>query len=106
MTRERAQSFLTDEHIERVVTARQTFADEDGFARVATNEEIREKGSNLSIPLYVRTANKQQLTLSEQPDTYGQDNLKQAIAEWQESSMALRESMNGLLTMFEKEQQE
>lgn len=106
VTRERAQSFLTDEHIERVVAAWHTFADEDGFARVATNEEIREKGSNLSIPLYMRTASKQQQTLSEQTDTYGQDTLKQAIAEWQESSMALRESMNGLLTMFEKEQQE
>ncbi len=106
VTRERAQSFLTDEHIERVVAAWHTFADEDGFACVATNEEIREKGSNLSIPLYVRTASKQQLTLSEQPGTYGQDTLKQAIAEWQESSIALRESMNGLLTMFEKEQQE
>ncbi len=106
VTRERAQSFLTDEHIERVVAAWHTFADEDGFARVATNEEIREKGSNLSIPLYVRKASKQQLTLSEQPGTYGQDTLKQAIGEWQESSIALRESMNGLLTMFEKEQQE
>ena len=106
VTRERAQSFLTDEHIERVVAAWHTFADEDGFARVATNEEIREKGSNLSIPLYVRKASKQQLTLSEQPGTYGQDTLKQAIGEWQESSIALRKSMNGLLTMFEKEQQE
>ena len=73
---------------------------------MATTEEIREKGSNLSIPLYVRTASKQQLTLSEEPGTYGQDSLKQAIAKWQESSMALRESMNGLLTMFENEQQE
>jgi len=106
VTRERVQSFLTNEHIERIVAVWQTFADEDGFARVVSNEEIREKGSNLSIPLYVRTANKQQLTLSEQPDTYGQDSLKQAIAKWQESSMAWRESMNGLLTMFEKEQQE
>ncbi len=70
VTRERAQSFLTDEHIERIVAAWHTFADKDGFARVATTEEIREKGSNLSIPLYVRTASKQQLTLSEQTDIY------------------------------------
>jgi type I restriction enzyme M protein len=103
VTRERAQSFLTDEHIERIVAAWHTFADEDGFARVATNEEIREKGNNLSIPLYVRTASKQQLTLSEQPGTYGQDTLKQAIAEWQESSIALRESMNGLFEVLDNQ---
>lgn len=100
VTRERAQSFLTDEHIQRVVAAYQTFADEDGFARVASNDEIIERGSNLSIPLYVRTPNKQQMMFSEHPDKYGQDSLKQAIAEWQESSMVLRESIGGLFIML------
>jgi type I restriction enzyme M protein len=53
---------------------------------VVSNDEIREKGSNLSIPLYVRADNGN-----------GNGNgaaetvsLKQAIANWQESSMALR----------------
>ena len=53
VTRERAQSFLTDEHIERIVKAYERFKDEPGFARVATLEEIRAKEGNLSIPLYV-----------------------------------------------------
>jgi type I restriction enzyme M protein len=99
VTRERAQSFLTDDHIQRIVAAYQAFGDEDGFARVVSNDEIREKGSNLSIPLYVRAEN-------------GNDNgngaaetvsLKQAIGNWQESSMALRESMDGLFEALEQQ---
>ena len=57
VTRERAQSFLTDDHLQRIVDAYQAFGDEDGFVRVVANDEIQEKGSNLSIPLYVRVDN-------------------------------------------------
>jgi hypothetical protein len=53
VTRERAQSFLTDEHIARIVKAYEAFKDESGFARVVGLEEIRARDSNLSIPLYV-----------------------------------------------------
>lgn len=99
VTREWAQSFLTDNHLHRIVDAYQAFADEDGFARVVSNDEVREKGSNLSIPLYVRADNGN-----------GNGNgptetvsLKQAIANWQQSSMALRESMDGLFEVLEKD---
>jgi type I restriction enzyme M protein len=53
VTRERAQSFLTDEHIERIVKVYEQFKDGPGFTHVATLEEIRAKDGNLSIPLYV-----------------------------------------------------
>jgi hypothetical protein len=32
------------------------FADENGFARMAGKDKIREKGGNRSIPLYLRVA--------------------------------------------------
>lgn len=51
-TRERAQSFLADEHIERIVEAYREFTDEPGFTGVATLEEIQAKGGRLTIPLY------------------------------------------------------
>ncbi len=51
--RERAQSFLTDEHIERIVAAYRDFRDEPGFAHVVTVDEVRAKECSLSIPLYV-----------------------------------------------------
>ncbi|MFW5641054.1 MAG: SAM-dependent DNA methyltransferase, partial [Thermodesulfobacteriota bacterium] len=67
--------------------------------RVVSNDEIRGKGSNLSIPLYVRADNGN-----------GNGNgatetvsLKQAIANWHQSSMALRESMNGLFEVLEQQ---
>ena len=48
VSRERAQSFLTDDHIERIVDAFEEFKDEPGFTRVATLEEIRKKGRQVS----------------------------------------------------------
>jgi type I restriction enzyme M protein len=56
VTRERAQSFLTESQQARVLLSYQAFAAEPGFAAVATLEEISEKDANLSIPLYVRRA--------------------------------------------------
>jgi type I restriction enzyme M protein len=53
VTRERAQSFLTDDHIERIVKAFERFKNEPGFTSVATLEEIRTNEGKLSIPLYV-----------------------------------------------------
>jgi type I restriction enzyme M protein len=49
VTRERAQSFLTDEHIDRIVRAYEKFKNEPGFTRVATLEEIRAQSGNLSL---------------------------------------------------------
>ena len=55
-TRERAQSFLTAEHIGRIIDAYRAFEDQPGFARVATLAEIGAKDGNLSIPLYAGAA--------------------------------------------------
>ena len=54
VARERAQSFLKPEHQERILKAYRAFADEPGFASVATIEEILVNEGNLSIPRYVR----------------------------------------------------
>ena len=54
VTRERAQSFLKPEHQQRILKAFQAFADEPGFAKVATMAEITANASSLSIPFYVK----------------------------------------------------
>ena len=54
VARERAQSFLKPEHQQRILAAYRAFADEPGFAKVATIEEVLAKDANLSIPRYVR----------------------------------------------------
>jgi len=98
VTRERAQSFLTDDHIQRIVTAYKAFGDEKGFSCVVSNDQIRGKGSNLSIPLYVRLDNGNG-NVKEAEETL---SLKQAVENWQESSEALRESMKGLFEVLEE----
>lgn len=97
VTRERAQSFLTGRHIERILNAYRSFEDEDGFAKVVELETILERKSNLSIPLYLTPQNGNGAKEKEEPVS-----LEQAIADWQENSQALRVSMENLFSMLEK----
>lgn len=99
VTRERAQSFLTDNHIQRIVDSYRAFEDAPGFARIVTTSEVLERSGNLNIPLYVRTEN------GSANGSRGEGvDLQQAIAEWQTSSEALRESMSELFEVLEKTQ--
>jgi len=94
VSRERAQSFLTDEHIEHIVTAYRDFKEVEGFAKVASIDEIRKKQCKLSIPLYVQAVN------GSAADVHGEGDLQRAIAAWQRSSGVLRESMAILLDVL------
>lgn len=49
VTRERAQSFLTEVHQQRIVKAYRDFAEESGFAYVGSLEEIRGREGSLSL---------------------------------------------------------
>ena len=97
VTRERAQSFLTDAHIERIVAVYRDFADVPGFARVASLEDIRLKDGNLSIPLYVpplSAANRaEQGTTADRPN-----DLDTALSAWLQSSSQVRLSIATLLS--------
>ncbi len=54
VARERAVSFLKAEHLARIESAYAAFADEVGFARVASRADVEAQGWSLSIPLYVK----------------------------------------------------
>ena len=97
VTRERAQSFLTEAHIKRILAAYREFADVEGFARAVTAAEIGANAGNLSIPLYVR----RQRSAGEGSgaDGDGAASLASAVAAWERSSAELRRSMK---EMFEK----
>jgi type I restriction enzyme M protein len=97
VTRERAQSFLTDEHIARIVAAYQSDDDVPGFARLVTVEDIRSRQHNLSIPLYVRNE-----TPAEAGNEKAEHSLEEAIESWQASSRELRKSMSSLLATLAK----
>jgi type I restriction enzyme M protein len=108
VTRERAQSFLTDDHIQRIVAAYRAFKDEPGFTRVATLAEIRAREGNLSIPLYVTSASSPMdvretsasYTLkgtSTPRETSGPDRLTEALTTWLESSRKVRKALDSIL---------
>jgi len=97
VTRERAQSFLEDDHIQRILEAYQGFNDIDGFAYVATTEEILAKQANLNIPLYVRLNGNGNDT-----GRNDEQSLTRVFAEWQQSSLALRSSMDILFAALEE----
>ncbi len=90
VTRERAQSFLTDDHIERIVKAYKQFKDESGFARVATLEEIRANDGKLSIPLYITLVT----ALSSPEKTVRRPDLLAMLTDWLECSRQLRASLS------------
>jgi type I restriction enzyme M protein len=92
VTRERAQSFLTEEHLQRVVRAYQLGQDEAGFCRLVPPEEIRAKDGNLSILLYVS---------AETPDPpaggRATTGVAAALASWIDSTTTVRGAVAGLL---------
>jgi type I restriction enzyme M protein len=99
VTRERAQSFLTDDHLQRVVRAYQKFKDEPGFTRVVTIQEIRTHNGNLSIPLYVSGGTQAQTVASSETAATA---LPDALAGWLQSSRDVRDSLQNLLAPFVK----
>jgi type I restriction enzyme M protein len=93
VTRERAQSFLTDAHIRRIVAACDAFKDDPGFGAVVSLGDIRAKDANLSIPLYVAPAPKAE----QERAGYEVNGLDKALTEWLERSRRLRVSLRGLI---------
>jgi type I restriction enzyme M protein len=54
VARERAQSFLKPEHQQRIIAAYRGFANEPGFAAVASVDDVLANGAMLAIPRYVK----------------------------------------------------
>jgi len=53
VTRKNAQSFLMPEHQSKILDAYKSFSDQEGFAYVASKDEVIAKNCDLSIPKYV-----------------------------------------------------
>jgi type I restriction enzyme M protein len=91
VARERAQSFLTPEHVSRITRTYRSFRDESEFASLASLAEISDMDGNLSIPLYVRRRRSY---------TY---ELDRSVDDWRASAMRLRASADDLLALLEVE---
>jgi type I restriction enzyme M protein len=97
VTRERAQSFLTDAHISRIVAAYESDEDVAEFSRSVPLDEVRRQQHNLSIPLYVRAG-----TATTNTDHQSRGSVEEAIAAWQASSKQLRQSMENLFNTLKE----
>jgi type I restriction enzyme M protein len=62
VARERANSFLTPEHQQRILSAYQSFIDDPGFAKVETIANVLKQDGSLSIPRYVQTVRNSEST--------------------------------------------
>ena len=95
VTRERAQSFLTEAHQQRIVKAYRDFAEEPGFAHVGTLEEIRGKEGSLNIALYIPPAASELRGLEEAAAAI---DLHTSVTIWLKSAKDLRQALEGVIT--------
>lgn len=91
VTKKNSQSYLEDSHIERIASAYFSFCDEEGFAALATTEEVMVNGAKLSIPLFVRNSAQ---------ETDAEIRCEDAMAEWLTSSSAAAAEYNELVSML------
>jgi type I restriction enzyme M protein len=94
VARERAQSFLKPEHQQRILTAYRAFADEPGFAKVVSIEDVLAKDANLSIPRYVRP-------VDVDARTNGEGDLKKAWTAFDASGRELWQEIDTLVEMLD-----
>ncbi len=99
VTRERAQSFLTETNIRRILTAYREFSDAEGFACVADAEEIKGKDYNLNIPLYVKKSR----SAAADGDGRNGQSFENTVANWEQSSTDLRQAMDKLFEVLEEQ---
>ena len=96
VTRERSMSYLKPEYQERIANAYHAFKDIEGFAKVASLDDVRANDGNLSIPLYVRGR-----AVSEEQGEYAANGLRDAMRAWEESSIQLQSALDNLLKTLE-----
>jgi type I restriction enzyme M protein len=92
-TRERTQSFLTDEHIQRIVAAYNSFENESAFANAAALDEVRENDHSLKIDLYVATPSASNGNVI---GTEQSSELPSAIAAWSRSRIQVRYALSSV----------
>ena len=93
--RKNAQSYLEDKHIRKIAKAYSDYATVDGFAKVATIQDIAENNFSLSIPLYVKAPEKEG-----EIDTR---SVQEHYDGWRASSEMMKLSYLKLNTMIGKE---
>jgi type I restriction enzyme M protein len=95
VAREQAQSFLRESHQHKILAAYRAFTDQDGFAAVATIDEIAAKGYTLAISQYVTG------TSTTKPDE--QIDVEEAVARWRAATAETEAVIEPLLALLRQE---
>jgi type I restriction-modification system DNA methylase subunit len=93
--REQAQSFLRDQHQQKILAAYEAFTNDDGFAAVATQDEIADKGSSLAIPLYV--------SMQKEAESGGSLSVEQAVESWRSAADESTHAVDDVLALLRSE---
>lgn len=88
VTRKNAQSYLEDKHINRMLNAYNSFSDETGYCKVATNEDILSNGGKLSVSLFVEGKSEEFL------------NYDEAVENWKSSHSQLSKEYSSLTNLL------
>lgn len=97
LSREQSQSFLREADQQKILNAYEEFADDPGFARAATLDEIAGKSFSLAIPLYVTPGNDSSKGKSGVPD------VASAVRAWRQSYADEDGSLTSLIELLRKE---
>jgi len=92
VTRKNAQSYLEEDHIQKIAQTYTGFLEQDGFSAIATIDEVLQFGSKLSIPLYVK--------INGEIDSEKLYSLDEALDSWLSSSDTNRELYETLKYML------
>lgn len=93
--REQAQSFLREPHQQKILAAYEAFAGQDGFATVATQDQIAEKRYSLAIPLYVAGDG-----TATQEDAIDVD---EAVAQWRTAAAVADAALDDVIARLRQE---
>lgn len=97
VTRERTQSYLTIEHINKIAQAYHSFKTEPGFCSVVNLDEIQKNHYSLNIPLYISSSKDQNSQIDHK------NSVSEALVDWITSSQSLRESLTEILPNFTRQ---
>jgi type I restriction enzyme M protein len=95
VAREQAQSFLRDQHQTKILSAYRDFTDVDGFAAVATLDQIEAKAYNLAIPLYVSGSTASNGSTVESVDV--------ALVSWREAATTANAAIGDVLALLRQD---
>ncbi|MEV6958706.1 class I SAM-dependent DNA methyltransferase [Streptomyces sp. NPDC051207] len=95
VAREQAHSFLGDQHQTKILGAYRDFTDVDGFAAVATLDQIEAKAYNLAIPLYVSGSTTSNGSTVESVDV--------ALVSWREAATTANAAIGDVLALLRQE---